>query len=165
WAVLENTPFRLFKHFSHEGGISSPLIAHWPKGIQAKGEWRTDVSHLIDIMPTVMELSGAKYPTEFKGQKILPMEGRSLVAAFAGKAEPRGPLFWEHENNKAVRDGKWKLVEQKEKGWELYDMETDRTETNNLAAKQPEKVKELSTAWDAWAKRAQVIPRPKGKQE
>lgn len=163
WAVLENTPFRLFKHFEHEGGISTPLIAHWPNGIQSKGEWRTQPGHVIDIMPTCVEVAGAQYPTESKGNKILPMEGRSLLAAFENKPETR-TLFWEHENNKAVREGKWKLVEQKAMGWELYDMEMDRTETKNLAATMPEKVKELSAKWSEWAKRANVLPRPGGKK-
>ena len=163
WATLENTPFRLFKHFEHEGGISSPLIAHWPNGIAAKGEWRTQVSHLIDVMPTCVEVAGAKYPTEFKEKEILPMEGRSLVSAFENKPETRGPLYWEHEGNRAVRDGNWKLVSQGNVGWELYDVDADRTETKNLAAKMPEKVADLTAKWNAWAKRANVLPRPKAK--
>lgn len=163
WATLENTPFRLFKHFEHEGGISSPLIAHWPNGIKAKGEWRTQVSHLIDVMPTCVEVAGAKYPSEFKEKEILPMEGRSLVSAFENKLETRGPMFWEHEGNRAVRDGKWKLVSQGNAGWELYDVEADRTETMNLAAKMPEKVADLTAKWNAWARRANVLPRPKTK--
>ena len=116
WAVLENTPFRLFKHFEHEGGISTPLIAHWPARIKGKGEWRTQPGHVIDVMPTCVAVAGATYPTEYKGHKILPMEGRSLLAAFENRPEETRPLFWEHENNKAVRDGKWKLVEQKNMG-------------------------------------------------
>ena len=164
WAVLENTPFRLFKHFEHEGGISTPLIAHWPARIKGKGEWRTQPGHVIDVMPTCVDVSGATYPAEYKGYKTLPTEGRSLLAAFENRPEETRAMFWEHENNKAVRDGKWKLVEQKNMGWELYDMEADRTETNNLAAKAPEKVKELSAMWNEWAKRANVLPRPGGKK-
>jgi arylsulfatase len=160
WATLENTPFRLYKHFEHEGGISSPLIAHWPAGIRAHGEWRHQVGHVIDIMPTCVEAAGAKYPTEFNGHRILPMEGRSLLPVFGGKTLERGPLFWEHEGNQAVREGKWKLVLRHGGAWELYDMEADRTELHDLAAQQPERVKALSELWDAWAQRAHVLPRP-----
>ncbi|CAN5452447.1 arylsulfatase [soil metagenome] len=163
WATLENTPFRLFKHFEHEGGISSPLIAHWPIGIKAKGEWRTQMSHLIDVMPTCVEVAGATYPKEFNAKPILPMEGRSLVGVFEDKPESR-TLYWEHENNKAVREGKWKLVSQGMKGWELYDMEADRTETKNLAASMPDRVKAMTAMWTAWAKRVNAIPRPGAKK-
>ncbi len=168
WAVLENTPFRLFKHFEHEGGISSPLIAHWPngfKGYNEKNQWRNDVCHLIDIMPTVVELSGATYPTEFGGKPIVPMEGRSLVPVFEGTAGTRGPIFFEHENHNAVRDAVWKPGEHQNNGGELYNMKNDRTETTNLAATMPDKVKDLSAKWTAWATRAQVLPRPSGKKK
>ena len=114
-------------------------------------------------MPTCVEVAGAKYPTEFKEKEILPMEGRSLVSAFENKPETRGPLYWEHEGNRAVRDGNWKLVSQGKVGWELYDVDADRTETKNLAAKMPEKVADLTAKWNAWAKRANVLPRPKAK--
>jgi arylsulfatase len=164
WAVLENTPFRLFKHFEHEGGISTPLIAHWPNGIKAKGEWRTQPSHLIDIMPTCVELSGATYPREHKGQPIQPMEGRSLVPVFMGNTPETRTLYWEHEGNRAVRQGDLKLVARKGQGWELYDMAADRTETKNLATKKPVKVEELSALWDEWAKRANVFPKPGSKK-
>ena len=164
WANLENTPFRLFKHFEHEGGISSPFIAHWPNGIKTKGEWRIQVSHLIDVMPTCVELAGAKYPAEFKEKKILPMEGRSLVSAFENKPETR-TLFWEHEGNRAVREGKWKLVSQGNKGWELYDMEADRTELHSLAAAMPDRVNDLTGKWNDWAKRSNVLPRPGAKKK
>jgi arylsulfatase len=163
WANLENTPFRLYKHFEHEGGISSPLIAHWPHGISAKGEWRTQVSHLIDLMPTCVELAGATYPAEFKGRKIQSMEGKSLVQAFAGKETATRPIFWEHEGNRAVREGRWKLVALNGQGWELYDMEADRTELYDLAGKMPDKVKDMTARWDAWAARANVVmPFPGG---
>ena len=162
WAYVENTPFQLYKHFNHEGGIASPLIAHWPNGIAAKNEWRTQPSHLIDIMATCADVGGATYPKEFSGHSITPLEGRSLVPAFANKPFDREALFWEHEGNAAVRVGDMKLVRQNAKGpWELYDMKADRTEQHNLAQQQPEQVTALSDKWNAWAKRANVIPSPK----
>ena len=159
WATLENTPFRRYKHFNHEGGIATPLIAHWPEGIKAKGELRSQPGHLVDIMATVVDVAAAKYPAEIKGKSIQPMEGRSLVPAFAGKTIEREALFWEHEGNAAVRVGDLKLVRMGGKGaWELYDLKADRTELKDLANSTPEKVKELAAKWEAWAKRAQVIP-------
>ncbi|OYV06921.1 MAG: arylsulfatase [Verrucomicrobiales bacterium VVV1] len=161
WANLQNTPFRLYKHFNHEGGISSPLIAHWPAGIPAKGEFRQQPGHLIDIMATCVAVSGAKYPTEFKGQPILPMEGKSLLPAFANKPIDRDAIFWEHEGNAAVRAGDMKLVRKGRKGeWELYDLKTDRTELHDLANQKPEVAKQLAAKWDAWATRAHVLPYP-----
>ncbi len=162
WAFVENTPFRLFKHFNHEGGISSPLIAHWPAGIKARNELRTQPAHLIDIMATCVEVGGAAYPAEFKGRPIVPMEGRSLTPAFAGKALEREALYWEHEGNAAIRVGDDKLVRFGKGGaWELYDMHADRTELHNLASAQSEKVKTLAARWEAWAERAHVKPYPK----
>ena len=161
WATLENTPFRRYKHFNHEGGISTPLIAHWPVGISAKGELRTQPGHIIDVMATCVAVSGAKYPAEFNGKAIVPMEGRSLLPAFANKPIERDALYWEHEGNAAVRVGDWKLVRRGQDGsWELYDLKTDRTELNDLASKNPEVVKELSAKWETWAVRANVMPYP-----
>jgi arylsulfatase A-like enzyme len=161
WATLENTPFRRYKHFNHEGGISTPLIAHWPDGIKAHDELRTQPGHLIDIMATCVDVAGAKYPSEYHGQKIPPMEGRSLLPAFENKPIQRDALFWEHEGNAAVRVGDWKLVRFHRKGaWELYDMKADRTELHDLSAEQPERVKELTDKWQAWAERAHVKPYP-----
>lgn len=119
----------------------------------------TQIGHIIDVMATCVDISGVDYPKEFNGKKIKPLEGVSLEPAFEGKSLKRkSPLFWEHEENRAVRDGKWKLVAKKNEPWELYDMEKDRTEMHDLAAKHPEKVQELSKAWDEWAKRADVLP-------
>jgi len=163
WATLQNTPFRRYKSENHEGGIATPLIAHWPAGIAARGEWSTQVGHVMDIMPTVVELSGARYPSEAGGKPVEPMEGRSLVKAFHGETGVRGPLFWEHQGAAAVRDGDLKLVRLGRQGpWELYDLKTDRTELHDLAAAQPEKAKELADKWEAWAERAQVKPYPGG---
>jgi arylsulfatase A-like enzyme len=164
WAFVENTPFRRYKHFNHEGGIATPLIAHWPTGIAAHGELRTQPAHLIDIMATCVDVSGAAYPKTFHDKAILPMEGRSLVPAFANKAIERDAIYWEHEGNAAVRVGDMKLVRFGVKGpWELYDMKADRTELHDLAGAQPEKVQELAAKWQAWAERAQVLPAPGGK--
>ena len=163
WAMLENTPFRRYKHFTHEGGISSPLLVHWPAGIAAKGELRQQPGHIVDLMPTIVELSGAAYPKEFNGKPILPMEGRSLVPAFANKPIERDAIYWEHEGNAAVRVGDSKLVRFSRNGpWELYDLKADRTEQHDLAAQRREKVKELAAKWQSWAERAQVFPAPGG---
>ena len=161
WAALSNTPFRRFKHFTHEGGIAAPLIVHWPQGIPA-GRRNAQVpqpAHLIDVMPTILDITGAAYPREYKGQAIQPMEGISLVPLFAGRSVNRPqPLFWEHEGNRAVRSGNWKLVSTFPSEWELYDIAADRSEHNDLAVSRPDVVKMLAAEWDAWAKRANVDP-------
>ena len=165
WATLENTPFRLYKHFNHEGGIASPFIAHWPAGISAKNEFRTDPAHVVDVMATVVDLGGATYPKDFNGRPILPMEGRSLRPAFGTQTIARDALFWEHEGNAAVRVGDWKLVRRGAKGaWELYDLKADRTELHNLAASEPAKTGELLAQWEAWANRTHVLPTPESKR-
>lgn len=159
WANVSDTPFRKYKNLIHEGGISTPLIAHWPKGIDAsmKGQIATEPAHIIDFMATCVELSGATYPATFKGNEIIPMEGESLLPILQGKPFYRdAPIFFEHTGNKGVRSGKWKLVALKGKSWELYDMEADRTELNNLAKKMPEKVKTMSVQYDDWANRSFV---------
>jgi arylsulfatase A-like enzyme len=161
WALLENTPFRRYKHFNHEGGIATPLIAHWPAGIAAKNELRKQPGHLIDIMATCIDVAGATPLKELAGKPVLPLEGRSLVPAFADKPIQRDALYWEHEGNAAVRVGDLKLVRAGRGGpWELYDLARDRTEQHNLATEQPEKAGELAAKWDAWAERAQVKPYP-----
>ncbi len=163
WANLSNTPWRLYKHYSHEGGISSPLIAHWPAGITARGEWRQQSGHLIDVMATLVDVAGATYPKTRAGVAVMPMEGVSLRPAFANKPQPRqSPLFFEHDGSRAVRDGRWKLVSMRDGKWELYDLETDRAELNDLVTKYPDKVKALAARWDEWARRTHVLPRPGG---
>lgn len=155
WANVSNTPFREYKHWVHEGGISTPLIAHWPASIAARGGLRKQPGHLIDIAATVYDLAGASYP-----EQATPPEGKSLVPAFADKPIDRGAIFWEHEGNRAVRSGDWKLVAKHGEPWELYDLAKDRIEGTDLAAKHPAKAKELSAKYDAWARRAQVEPWP-----
>ncbi|RYG67026.1 DUF1501 domain-containing protein, partial [bacterium] len=161
WATLNNTPFTRYKHYTDEGGISTPLIAHWPKGISKarNGTLERQPGHLVDIMATCVDLAGAQYPKQFQGHQIRPMEGVSLRPAFAGKPLGRTqPLFWEHESNLAIRDGNWKLVALENQPWRLYDLAADRSEQKDLAAAQPQRVKELSAKWDAWAARANVLP-------
>lgn len=173
WAWMENTPFRQYKHFSHEGGISTPLIAHWPVGIAAKGEWRREPAHLIDILATVVDVGGGAYPKEFNGKPIVAQQGVSLRPAFTNQPMGRKePLFFEHEGNAAVRDGDMKGVRRGFKGtWELYDMKADRTEQHDLANEKPEVIKTLAAKWEVWAERSFAKPSPdedrttKGKQK
>jgi arylsulfatase A-like enzyme len=159
WATLGSTPFRKFKHFTHEGGIAAPLIVSWPRGIPAGQRSRLahQPAHVIDLLPTILEATGAAYPGKYKGQAIQPMEGVSLRPALEGHALARKrPLFWEHEGNRAVRSGKWKLVSTFPDQWQLYDMSADRVERNDRAAARPDIVKRLGAEWEAWAKRANV---------
>ena len=161
WATLSNTPFRRYKHFNHEGGIATPLIVHWPAVIRTPGAFRQQPGHVIDMMATCVDVAGAKYPDQFNGKAIQPMEGRSLVPAFDDKPIQRDALFWEHEGNRAIRVGDWKLVAAGGNGpWELYDMKVDRTELHDLSGVQPERAKSLADQWEAWAKRANVKPYP-----
>ena len=162
WANVSNTPFREYKHWTHEGGISTPLIAHWPQGIPTSrhGSLEPQPAHLIDLMATCIDLATATYPTEHADQTIIPLEGVSLKPALAGENLGRKqPIFWEHEGNRAVRDGQWKLVAKGAQGpWELYDMTADRTETHDLSTTHPDRVKTMATQWETYARRAQVIP-------
>jgi arylsulfatase len=161
WANLSNTPFRLYKHWIHEGGIATPFIVHWPAGITDKGGLRHNPSQLTDVMATIVEVAGATYPTEHDGHAILPCEGESLVPSFGQAPTSRGPLFWEHEGNCAVRVGQWKLVRKYPGPWELYDMDADRTEMHDLAAQHPDRVRDMTAQYQAWASRCGVIPREK----
>jgi arylsulfatase len=161
WANVSNTPFREYKHWQHEGGVSTPLIVHWPKGIPAgsNGKLEAQPGHLIDLMATCVDVGRVRYPKEFNGEKIKPMEGVSLLPALKGRSLNRKqPIFWEHEGNRAIRDGKWKLVAKENQPWELYNMEADRTEMHDLAAKYPKRVQRMSANWEAWAARANVLP-------
>jgi arylsulfatase len=160
WANLSNTPFRRYKSSCYEGGIASPLIAHWPRGITAHGGLRHSPTHVIDILPTFAELAGAEYPTERNGRTVKAAEGTSLLPTFPGGSLPERPLFFEHEGNRAVIHNGWKLVSRHDQPWELYHLAKDRTETQNLAAEHPERVSKLTSAYEAWAKRAQVLPWP-----
>lgn len=159
WANLSNTPFREYKHWVHEGGISTPLIAHWPVGIGARGAIVHHAHQLPDILATVLEATGAPYPNEFDGRTILPLEGMSMLASLRGYEPPERVLYWEHEGNSAVRRGRWKLVRKFPGGWELYDMNNDRTELIDRSGANPDIVRELAALYEDWAKRCGVIPR------
>jgi arylsulfatase A-like enzyme len=159
WATVSNTPFREYKHWIHEGGISTPLIAHWPAGILRPGQLEHTPGHVIDIMATAVDIAGAPYPTKFHNdQKIKAMEGTSLLPIFRGHRLEREALYWEHEGNRGVRRGDFKLVAKDNQKWELYNLARDRSEQYDLAASQPHLVAELSRLWDAYAKRANVLP-------
>ncbi len=162
WANVSNTPFREYKHWVHEGGISSPLIAHWPAGIPTarKNALEPQPSHLIDLMATCVDVAGARYPQTFAEHQIIPAEGVSLRPAMLGQPLNRSqPLYWEHEGNRAARDCKWKLVAKGPGGpWELYDIDADRTETLDLARQHPAIVRKMIGQWETWAKRAAVLP-------
>ena len=148
WSSASNTPFRRHKTWVHEGGIATPLIAHWPAGIAARGELRHSPTHLIDVVPTVLELAGAKIPAEIKGFPVPPSPGRSFAAALKKDVTVAHDfLWWEHEGNRALRAGDWKIVALAKGDWELYNLAVDRGESANLAAEHPAKVRELEARW------------------
>lgn len=161
WSSLSNTPLRMYKHFNHEGGNCSPLIAHWPKGIKNANRWVRSPVHLIDIMPTICEVTGANYPESYGGQPITPVAGISYKNIFDGqeKLAPRA-LFFDHFESSAARVGDWKLVRgnkrYKNRTWELYNIARDRCETNNLIQTKPEKAKELEKMWIQWAEKVKI---------
>jgi arylsulfatase len=166
WAAYSNTPLRKFKKFVHEGGISTPFIAHWPAGIRDPGRIvKGPHFHLIDVMPTLCEVAGAKYPDTYAGRDVTPAQGVSMVPALRGdEMPPRGrPLFWQHENHAAVREGNWKLVTSNDRdpgAWELYNLADDRSESEDLSADRPELVREFKGKWEAWAEEVNATPFP-----
>jgi arylsulfatase len=160
WGNVSNTPFRLYKHFAHEGGISTPFIVHWPRGLKQKGITHA-IGHEIDVMPTCLEIAGVSYPAMSKtGTPPPPLEGKSLVPAFDGRPLAARSLCWEHEGNHAVREGKWKLVSRFPNSWELYDMELDRTEMHDLAGRYPDRVEKMVKDYAEWARRVGAQPWP-----
>lgn len=153
WSNASNTPFRRHKHWVHEGGIATPLIAHWPAGIAEPGEQTDQTGHIIDIMPTLCEVAQAPYPRACEGHEIQPTPGKSLVPVFEGRRrEPHSILYWAHMGNRAIRTEEWKLVMEKESPWELYDVQADRTELHNLAEQKPDTVKTLRNQFREWGK-------------
>ncbi len=148
WSSAANTPLRRHKTWVHEGGIATPLVVHWPKGVVARGDVRREPGHFIDLVPTVLEVTGGTRPATWEGQPVPPLPGKSLAPAFAADGGvKRNYLWWLHEGNRAVRIGDWKLVAVKDGKWELYDLRTDRGESRDWAAVMPDKVRELEQVW------------------
>ena len=190
WANLSNTPFRKFKRWNHEGGIATPLIAYWPRVIKNGGAITHQIGHLIDVMATCVDIAGTEYPASYNGHKVLPLEGKSLLPIFRGEQrEGHEALYWNQQGLwRAVRMGKWKLVSpdywidynpwhpgseaKSERNvqpdpktlWELYDMEADRTEVDDIADMYPDRVKQMTEMYDAWERhvqhRADTAPTP-----
>ena len=159
WANACNTPFRYYKHFSHEGGVRTPFIVHWPAGLKAKG-LAPGPGYITDFMPTVCAITGSEYPKKLGDIPVLPEEGISLLPAINGHALPSRRIFIEHEGNRSVRDGDWKLVALQGKPWELYNLATDPTETKDLAAVELARVKTLKADYLEWAVRCGVKEQP-----
>jgi arylsulfatase len=156
-----NTPFRRHKTWVHEGGISTPFIVHWPRGIAARGELRTTPVHFIDVVPTVLELAGTTRPATWQGVSVPASPGMSLVPLFTQDGSAKhDSLWWLHEGNRAIRVGDWKLVAAKDEPWELYDLATDRSETRNLAAQYPDRVRELEQRWTAELEAMKILAAP-----
>jgi arylsulfatase A-like enzyme len=158
WANAANTPFREHKMWIQEGGISTPLIARWPASIKRHGTITPAVGYVIDLMPTCLELAGASYPKKFGDRVLTPLEGMSLLPALRGEQTPPRTLAWEHEGNRDLRVGDWKLVGSYQKPWELYDLAVDRSECHDQARAQPERLQSLVAEWQKWADRAGVVP-------
>ena len=163
WANASNTPFRRYKRWEHEGGIATPLVARWPAVIKHHGAITHEPGHIIDLMATCVDVAGATYPTEHDGHAITPLEGKNLRPILEGRtrtgAAAHQALFWEHEGNRAVRQGQWKLVlKHPDTAWELYDLAADRTELHNLAAQYPDRVAAMADLYDGWATRVGAVP-------
>ena len=169
WANVNNTPFRLFKHYTHEGGISTPFIISWPDGVKSKGSIFDNPAHLIDVNATLLDLAGASYPSTYKGNDIKPHEGESFSRVLEGQDWKRDkPISWEHEGNRAVRMGDWKLVSEiadpgdpeSKAVWELYNIRDDRTELSDLILHEPDRANSMIRFYNEWAERAGVLPWP-----
>ncbi len=167
WANVSSTPFKEYKHYTYEGGIATPMIAHWPKGIKKNlnGGFANSYGEIMDIMATCVEVANTDYPKEFKGHQITPKQGKSLVGNFSGEDIERGKIFWEHEANIALRDGKWKMVAKTEpnndfskSSLRLYDLEADPTEMNDLTLQYPEKLQKMFAEWHSWGEKIKVFP-------
>jgi len=169
WANVSNTPYRLYKSMTHEGGIRTPLIAHWPDGIKGSGQIIREVAHINDILPTCLAVAGAKYPDTYEGREILAHDGRSLAGIFAqqendsedSKISAEDVLYWEHIGNQAIREENWKLVKRGNQTWELYNLSQDPTELNDLSLAYPDKASSLEMRWQSWADSVGVMERSK----
>jgi len=159
WANVGNTPFRYYKNYSYEGGIATPLIISWPKELKAPNRNSNFTGHFLDIMATFVDMTGVKYPTEYKGQPVLPYEGVSLMPVIRNeKVERTKPIFWEWQNGQAVKDGKWKLVRDGLKNkWSLFDVSVDPVEVNDLAEKYPQQVEKMDKMFNEWQQRVNIV--------
>ncbi len=157
WANLGNTPFRLYKHFTHEGGTATPFIAHWPRGISKPGNWVRERGHIIDVMPTLRAAADAEYPLSFSGRAVQPEEGLNLLPVFNGGRLPERPLYFEHQAARGLIQGDWKAVWGKRLpqtiAWELYNLTEDRSETIDLAGRYPDRIQQMAAAWERYAER------------
>lgn len=158
WANLSNVPFRMYKKYSHEGGISTPFIAHWPNGIEAEGELRHQMGHVVDVMATCADVAGAEYPRIVDDREVESMRGKSLVPIFDGEGSGHERLYWEHIGNRAVRHEDWKLVAQQGQSWSLYNMAEDRPELNDRADEHPALVEDMKSDYQRWARNCNVLP-------
>ena len=162
WAQVSNTLFRGFKAWQHEGGIATPLLVNWPAGIayDQEGRLRTDPGHLVDIMATVLDVTGIKYPAVLAGQPTRPPEGISLLPAFTGERLPVDrPIYFEHLGSRGLHQGDWKLVAYRATGpWELYNLAQDRSELHDQAGQESTRLNEMVAIWETWARRADVLP-------
>jgi arylsulfatase A-like enzyme len=161
WGNVSNTPYRYYKRMTHEGGVVTPLIVHWPEGLAKDGQISHEPVHIIDIMPTLLEIAGATYPPQYKSEKLIPLQGNTIVPLFnGGKQDPEKEMYWEHEGNQAVRIGNMKLVRRYKQDWELYNLKEDPTELNNVVADHPDLNKKLKAKWDKWAENVGVMDWP-----
>jgi arylsulfatase len=160
WANVSDTPFQKFKMSTQEGGISTPLIVHWPAGLKRRGDFEREPGHVVDLMPTSLALADATFPEQHNGKTLKPLAGRSLLPALRGEKIHRDGIFWEHQGNKAVRVGDWKLVKSHKGPWQLFNLASDRTELSDVSKKHPARVRDLTARWNAWAKRSGVLPWP-----
>jgi arylsulfatase A-like enzyme len=174
WANASSTPFRLYKHYTHEGGSATPFIMHWPRHIKAQRDWYRAPAQVIDIVPTLLEVCGLAYPETYQETALPPLRGISLIPSFSGKPLSRSaPMFSEHENNAFMIDGPWKLVGKgvatpggpDPEKWELYNLNDDRTEMKNLAQTEAQRLRTMAEAWLTWARADGVFPKPAGKKK
>jgi arylsulfatase A-like enzyme len=153
WANACNTPYRRFKTTLYEGGIITPLIVRWPRGIQGAGRIVAQPCQVIDVVPTCLDIARVDYPDTHDGRQLLPLEGLSLRPAMEGRKLPERTHYWRYIGSGAIRQGKWKLIRGKSKKWELYDMNTDATELNDLASQHPQLAEEMLVQWQQWEDR------------
>lgn len=157
WGNVSNTPYRYYKKMTHEGGVITPMIVHWPVGIENEGIITQEPVHIIDVMPTLLQITGSTYPEDFKSKKLAPLPGNSFIPLLYGeKQNPQKEMYWEHEGNQAVRVGDMKLVRRHKQGWELYCLKEDPTELHDIAADHPGKFKELQAKWEKWAEDLEI---------